>query len=232
MLYVYCGTDTETARARARAQVQEAVAAGATVAQLESDSYASGQLQEVASSASLFGGEQVVFLDRPAGHADFLRECVDEATRLAESAHTFVLLERTLTPTQKKTLRAVATAFEEVSADTARFNTFNLADALATRDKKRLWFLLQEANQAGVSSEEIIGVLWWQLKTMLLASRTADAAEADIKPFPYQKAQRALQKFSVVEVEQLGESLLGVYHAGHNGERELDLALEAWVLTI
>ncbi len=107
-----------------------------------------------------------------------------------------------------------------------------MPEALATKDKRKLWVLLQEARLAGQRDEDIIGLLWWQLKALRLAKITRNADEAGMKEFPYSKAKRALGKFGDGEVEKLSHSLLELYHDGHAGRRDMDMALEEWVLSI
>ena len=58
------------------------------------------------------------------------------------------------------------------------------------------------------------------------------AAEAGMKDFPYQKAKRALLRFKPGEIEAKARKLLVLYHKGHRGEVDLDLALEEWVLRV
>ncbi len=90
--------------------------------------------------------------------------------------------------------------------------------------------LLAEARLAGVRSEELVGILWWQLKTMRLAAVTRSAIDAGMKDFLYNKAKRALGLFKEGEVNELSRSLLELYHLSHQGKRDMDLALEEWVL--
>ena len=144
-----------------------------------------------------------------------------------------MVIEGTLLAAPKKAYAKYAESLEEFKAEKEeRFNTFAMADALAAKDKKRLWLLLQEATAAGLAAEEIIGVLWWQLKTLRLAAITNSAREAGLKDFPYNKAKRALVKFKDSELERTSESLLAVYHGGHGGKRDIDLALEQWTLSL
>jgi 16S rRNA U1498 N3-methylase RsmE len=107
-----------------------------------------------------------------------------------------------------------------------------MADALLARDKKTLWILLQEAHMKEVASEEIIGVLWWQLKTLRLTYVTSTASEAGVKDFPYNKAKRAHSKFTQTDADRLSRTLLAVYHDSHSGRRDMTSALEEWVLKI
>jgi hypothetical protein len=145
----------------------------------------------------------------------------------------FVVIEGTLLAGQKKEFAKYADSLEEIREDKERpFNVFALADSLSRKDKKSLWLGLCDAKQAGLSSEEIIGTLWWQLKTLRLASRTKNAEQAGMKDFPYNKAKRSLSYFKEGDLERLSQSLLAVYHQGHQGETQIDLALEKWTLSI
>ena len=95
-----------------------------------------------------------------------------------------------------------------------------------------MWLLLNDAKHAGISAEEIIGTLWWQLKSLRLVAQTSGADEAGLKPFVYKKAQQALGRYNESQLFTLSESLLRLYHDGHNGQTDIDLALERWVLTV
>ena len=83
-----------------------------------------------------------------------------------------------------------------------------------------------------IRDRELIGILWWQLKTLLLAQKTGNASEAGMKDFPYKKAKQALPNFAAGEVESLSLSLLTLYHQGHSGEVDIDEALELWLLSL
>jgi hypothetical protein len=107
-----------------------------------------------------------------------------------------------------------------------------MSDALAVKDKRSLWLLLQEAKAGGMSAEEIVGILSWQLKSIRLAAMTKNFTEAGMKEYPYKKAKSALNIFKIEEVEQKAHDLIKLYHAGHRGERDMDLALEEWVLRL
>lgn len=233
MLKVWCGNDTIKVRQAALAEVMEKEAAGATVSFIDSDTYTPGILTNAAGAASLFGGEELYVLDTPSSQKDFLDEVTLALPTLAESGNTFVVIEGSLLAPAKKPYQKYADSFEEIkTAAGERFNTFAMADALSNKDKKSLWLLLQQAKAEGLSEEEIIGVLWWQLKTLRLAAVTKSASEAGLKDFPYNKAKRSLSKFKDGELETLSHRLLTVYHQGHAGEKDIDLALEEWTLTL
>lgn len=229
MLSVYFGSDRKAVRDRANA----AFTSGVTVTTIDAQSFVPGFIIEAASSSSLFGDTQYYLLDTPSSDDVFQTEVQAVLDDMAEASHQFVIMESTLLAAQKKKYAKVTDQLEEFSAISAeRFNTFALADALAQKDKKTLWVLLQEAKVAGLREEEIIGVLWWQLKTLKLADRTQTAGEAGVKDFPYNKAKRALAKFAPGEIDTLSRQLLGAYHDAHKGLKDLAFSLEKWVLSV
>lgn len=233
MLRVFCGNDTVAVRQAAFTVVSELEGKGATATTIDSDSYSPGCLIDAVGATSLFGGEELYVLDTPSSHKDFAAETKEQLEAMAESSNHFVVIEGALLAADKKPYQKHADSFEEIKKVAGeRFNAFAMADALARKDKKLLWLLLQEAKQNGLSEEEIIGTLWWQLKSMRLAAVTKTASEAGMKDFPYNKAKRSLVKFADGELETTSYSLLSVYHDGHAGRRDLDLALEHWVLTL
>ena len=112
------------------------------------------------------------------------------------------------------------------------FNVFAITDALGARDKKRAWILYQGALAAGLSPEEIFYKIVWQVKCMLLASRTKSVKETDMKDFPYTKAKSYLKNFKEGEIEKLSEDLVMGYHKARRGEGEVETLVEKIILVL
>jgi DNA polymerase III delta subunit len=232
MLSVYYGSDQVKARQQAHFAIDELLKPGTELTRLEAGSYESGQLLSVCSAVSLFSPTAVYLLEL-SEEGMFFEEFMAQLDDLSQSTHHFVAILAEPSAALKKKIGAVASVIEEFQiAATQGFNPFKMADALATKDKKNLWLLLQEARQNGLVAEEIIGTLWWQLKAMRLAAVTKSATEAGMKDYPYKKAKSALHTFPVEVVEKKSRALLTLYHEGHRGMRDIDLALEEWVLTL
>jgi len=233
MLYLFYGTDNLQAREGVTNLLRELreQTPNLTVYNQEPASYTAGEWASLATSVTLFGTPNIYLVYQPTEQVECYNELVKNADLLAKSEHHFVVSAGGLSVVDKKLLTAVATTHTEYKkVDSERFNLFALAEALAGRDKRTLWFLLQDARREGIATEEIIGVLWWQLKTMRLAAGTNSATEAGVKDYPYNKAKRALSRFKAGEVEALARALLFLYHAGHTGRVDIGLALERWVL--
>ncbi|OGG61153.1 hypothetical protein A3C87_03310 [Candidatus Kaiserbacteria bacterium RIFCSPHIGHO2_02_FULL_49_34] len=231
MLVAYYGTDAEAARAKAREYFEKD---GRQPEWIIATEWYKGRCLEVANTMPLFGDTNLFVLDVPSNNDEYEAEVFASLDAFAQSPHTFVLVEEGLLAAKVKALQKYAQdIFEYKKAAKAQtFNTFSLAEALASRDKRGLWTKLHQAWQAGESSEAIIGILNWQLKALALAARTKSAAEADMKDFPYQKAKQALRNFKEGEIEELTRSLITVYHDGHGGKRDMKDALEGWVLSV
>ena len=231
MLKVYFGNDTTEVRARAFTAADTASVDGVRVTRLESNQFAPGMLANLLGATSLFNERELYLLDTPSENADFYAEVVAHLPELSESNNLFIIIETGLLAPERKKFEKHANEILECKREAGeRFDVFTMAEALSKRDRKSLWVLLQEAKRLGLSAEEIIGTLWWQLKTLRLAAMTKSAAEAGMKSYPYDKAKRALSGFKPGEVEVLSANLLRVYHEGHGGIRDTDEGLEEWVL--
>lgn len=231
MYTVFFGTDRKGVRDAATQYLKENLPTDATLTTIEAVEYQTGQLADALGATSLFGGSEWFILDTPSANEDMLAEVTHSLPELSESGNTFLILEGLLlAPAKKKYATHAVELCEQTAPKAERTNPFVLAEALASKDKRRLWLLLQEAKLSGAREEELVGLLWWQLKTLRLASLTDTATEAGMKDFPYNKAKRALAKFAPGEVERLAQSLLELYHDGHAGVRDLEIALEEWVL--
>ncbi len=236
MLYVFTGGDAVAVRARARECIDARAVLGARVERLGAEECTPDALRERANSQSLFGADgerDTIVLDAPSERADALAAVLTCAQEIADSPHTFVLIDTALPAASARELKKVAAEYHEIrSAAKKEFNIFSLADALARRDRKSLWVLLQRARAAGCASEEIVGTLFWQMKTMRLATLTASTDEADLKPFVYEKAKRGARNYGKDELAALSRGLITLYHDGHLGRTDMDLALERWALGI
>lgn len=232
MLYVFSGGDIIETRKRAHECIAQREAEGATVRTVLGETYEHGVVSSVSQSASLFGGTECVVFDTFGDNTDAFSELVEHIEILKDSPHAVVVIEGKLSADDAKVFKQHAKEFVETKAGVKEFfNAFSMADALAKKDKKMLWVLFTRAQNAGLSPEEIVGTLFWQLKAIRLSKVTKSAGEADIKDFPYNKAKSAGKNFTAEELERLSEELITLYHEGHLGS-DMSLSLERWVLRV
>lgn len=233
MLYVYFGNDVTRVRQRAFDFLHTLMDAEVTVTHITADRYEEGILSELAGGVSLFTPSETIILDMLSEDAEAFQGAKNSVELLSKSSNHFLMIEGSLLAADKKKLQTNATSIEEISAEKKeRFNAFLLTEALLRRDKKSLWLLLMEAWKEGLSNEEIVGVLFWQIKILRLVEKTKSAEEAGQKPFVFSKAQRALSNFKKGELDHFSQSLLTMYHDGHAGKQDMSLSLERWVLTL
>lgn len=232
MLAVFYGNDAIRARAAAQAYASNQ-SGDEPVTRIEAGEYQPGRLRAAAGEVPLFGGPAAYLIDAAIPDAVLREELEAALPALAESANRFVVIEGPLLAAAVKRYRPHAAEMQEYKkAAAARFNNFALADALLRRDKRALWLLLAEARRRGAADEEIVGILWWQLKTLRLSSLAPSAAAAGLADNSYQKAKRALPQFPAGELERLSHALIALVHDSRLGGSALDLALERWVLRL
>lgn len=119
---------------------------------------------------------------------------------------------------------------ENNKAKTTEFSIFELSDALGKRNKKDAWILYTRARAAGQEPEQIQGILWWQLKSMLIASRSSSSAESGLNPYVYGKSKKFSENYSKQELQSLASKLVALYHQTRQGKVDFDLGLEQFIL--
>lgn len=156
----------------------------------------------------------------------------DDLPQYSESQNIFIFSEVTIT----KPVRAL---FEKYNADIIeftpeakstekKFNIFSLTDAFAAKDKKNLWLLFQEARKKS-SPEEIHGVLFWQLKNLVLVKTSQ--TNPGLNDFVYRKTKTAASKFTLEELLKLSEKFLKIFHR-RDTYSTLDIELENIILSL
>ncbi len=232
MIKIYFGNDTIKIRTAAQKEVEKFVSAGGRMEFVDSDSYEEGMLLNLAMGNSLFGDKIVFLLEYPLANTKVRDDLEKNFSQLEESEQLFVVIEGALKAEQKK-LWSKCSRMEEFKAEAGEsFNVFALGDAILKRDRKALWLIWSEARLLGIAPEELVGIIWWQLKSLRLAGLTSSAEEAGMKGFPYQKSKRGLAKFAVEDPEKLSRSLIETYHQSRLGYLDLDMAMERWLLRL
>lgn len=112
------------------------------------------------------------------------------------------------------------------------FNIFAFTDAVGARQKKQAWIIYRKGLSVGISAEEIFYKLVWQVKSMLIASKTKNVGETDMKAFPYNKAKSFLKHFKPSELETLSENLVTGYYLARRGEGEMEILIEKILLSL
>lgn len=238
MLYVIHGTDLERAREKAHELflALKKKKPDASAGTITSEEISLDRLDELTQTQGLFENKQIIFMDRTLENKDIREVMLEKLDALKESPNIFILFEGKLTKEVLKKLEKRAEkiteyeATEEKKKDGGSF--FHLADALGSRDKKNLWVGIREALDHDAVPEEIHGILFWQAKSLSLASQTASAGEAGLNPFVYGKAKRYVSNFKDGEIHTMLSKLVSMYHDAHRGKVDFEIELEKFALDI
>lgn len=173
-------------------------------------------------AADIFGASKLVVLR---GFTD------DAAVREAvvASSHHVVLIEESLAAEAKKFFKKYEhVELQEFKASKKDDKSiFGLASAFRSRDPKTMWLTYRQLVDNGTTAHQMIGIVWWQLKSMLLVKH--DPQGHELKPFVATQASKALAKYPNSDLEEKAQALLDVYHLGHL-DGSLEGRFEEWVL--
>lgn len=242
MLYIFYGGDTHKARTKAneliKALREKKPEAG--FFRFESNNINSDEMEHLTAARGLFENNYIVLLDNILEERDNAELLKNYASYIKEAEHIFILLESDAGADSIKKIEKQADSvkyFKEAGAgvkekNKEQFNIFDMADALGKRDRKKLWIMLQEARGYEVSPEEMFGILFWQIKNILLVRSANTAEEVGMKPFPFKKAKSFSKNFTTEELERLASELLYKYHQSRAGAGEADIELERFILNI
>jgi hypothetical protein len=171
------------------------------------------QIESLYSGASLFSAVcSVVFSNilEKEDHRDFVLGKLEE---MATSPNFFIFIESKLnkaTLDAFKEARAELNIFELSKEAKEKFNNFLLADAFGNRDKLNLWIYYRQAVDKGVGLEELVGVLFWKIKDMIL--------------------KKNFYKFKEEELKNISSKLSYLLPEARKDGRDAEAALEAFLL--
>lgn len=237
MLYIFHGTDSKKSGDKARALVGSlrSKKPDATFIEMDRDSWNPAIVKEHALGQGLFSNKYIVFLNEVATDEDKREELIESLSFMKESPNIFILYEGKVNAELKKAFdkksdKIVVTDKEE--GKKSEFNIFSLADALGARDRFKSWAIYRQAIQNGQEPEAVLGTIFWQVKSMYLASNTKSASESGLNPFVFSKAKRSCGNYSPDELKNLMNQSVVLYHDSHRGSVDLELGIEKMLLEI
>ncbi len=236
MIYFFHGSDKGKSLQKAR-ELSDALAKkrpGALVFRVQSDPWDSGRFSELLVSGGLFAPAHIVVMNGALAVSAAAGEVMQTLEAMKGSGNVFVWVEGELDEAKLGPIAAVAEKVVEskgAAKAAAGFDggRFALADAIVGRDRREAWKLLVEALDES-AAEEVHGIVWWGVKSALLASRAATPEESGQKPFVHGKFKRMAAKWPAGELEKFADGLVEAYHRAHEGRGDLGRAMERLVL--
>jgi hypothetical protein len=253
MIFLFHGTDKIKARNTAHQAVMAAQKkhVEAEFFKLSVDNFSENKLDELISSQGLFYSGSIVFADSLFDDTEMGEVLIKKIKEISESPNFFVFLEEKLNKRELEKFEKYAqkveefkkperklTKKEELLARGEKIDFFEFANTLGERNKKQLWTIYQEALREEVNSEEVHAMFFWQVKAMLIALKTKDAAEAGMNPFPYGKAKNYAKNYGKTAEEaeeklrQMSATLCDMYHEAHRGKIDFAVGLEKFILEL
>ncbi len=247
MIYFYYGTDAEMARKKAKITVDSLLVKkpDATLIKIGDENLPADKIIELVGGQALFSSKYIVFFHNTFDNKENKELILKSLKEIAGSDNIFIFAEGKMDKTALVKIEKYAEKVQEFikSAKTLdkkeklaligeKIDFFEFADALGRRDKRGLWVLFQDALAEQVSAEEINGIFFWQVKSMLLAKKCKTAEEAGMKSFPFQKAREYSRNYKDGELEKLSSELAGMFHEAHRGNIDFHVALEKFILSL
>lgn len=237
-MYFFYGSDKDKAREKMNALTDalQKKKPDAELFRIDAENWSEAKLQELAAGQGLFNNSYIVQIVSLFENKEAKEIFIDRLEEIAGSPNVFIVLEG---DTDKKTLLAITEIAEKVQEFPSKgekkkpeFNIFSLTDAFGRRDKKNLWVLFRKAVESGAVPEEIHGILFWQLKSMLVAASATSAGGAGLAPFVFTKAKSFLKNYTEEELKKLSSKFVALYHDSHRGIHDFEIALERLILQL
>ena len=206
MIYILSGNDTKKKNAYLKKLYKE----NQPIFVLEA-SITKEELLNHAGSVSLFGGSPIVVIENILNEGNITLS-LEDLLILKDSETAFVFMEdKLLAPNFKKYKKyAVVEDFVGQNLKQKPKMNFGIADAFSHKDKIGTWILYRDAILLGISPEEISGIIFWKIKTMLL---------------------NGTKFFSIEELKNRSSELISIYHRAHRGECDFVIGLEQFILS-
>ncbi len=177
-------------------------------------------------SQDLFGEKKFIVVSS-VSFLDFSKDI----EKYSVSPHYFVFCVSKLLAPERKGLEKITIVDCLASKETKeKFNMFSFTDAFSLKNKKDLWVLYQKATREGVVDQEIVSILLWQIRVLLIVLHGSEK-DAGLKPFVVTKAKKALQSFTEPALEGYMKDLVSMYHDARRGV-DLSNNFERFILSL
>lgn len=247
MFFLFHGDDTAKARLTAQKNIEAAKKKHpeAGFFKLTPENFSSDKLDELIASQGLFYSAFIIYSDHLCDDTEMSDSLIKKVKEIFESPNFFIFLEGKLNKKELEKFKKYAGKIEEFVKPLKKLNKkeelavkgekidfFEFSNTLGEKNKKLLWTLYQDALDEGVPSEEVHGIFFWQVKAMLSALKSNDAAEAGLNPFVFSKSKSYAKNYSESQLKEMSKKLFDIYHQAHRGEIDFAVALETFILEI
>jgi hypothetical protein len=202
---------------------------------ITTENWSESQFDELLSAQGLFDQKYIVILDGLFEKKDIKEYVLEKLPEMKEAKHPFLILEGKIDAPTLKKIERIAEKVQEFTKPEGKketYNIFYITDGLLARDKKKLWIDYVDLLSKGAAAEEIHGILFWQVKNMILTSCADSMKETGLTPYQYKNALTGSRKYKEDELLKMSSDLVEMTHKVRSGEGDLDVMLEKWVLSV
>ncbi|MEK7118651.1 MAG: hypothetical protein AAB869_03495 [Patescibacteria group bacterium] len=233
---IFLGENTKHSREALRCAVDETRAKdpGALVSRFDDISFDSVLLREALMNQSIFGVGNIVVID---GILD--NENGEEFYRTLESfkntANTVLIRETSPGKDVRALLKEIGDIKEfPLKKTETKKNSFAIADAVAMRNKRSAWVEFIRLKRSGAVMEEVHGMIFWAVKMLYVCATGTreEAAMAGVKDYTYHIYLERAKNFPIALLEKKLGELKDMYHRAHQGDRDLGIFLEQFLLKL
>ncbi|OGI67418.1 hypothetical protein A3A05_02220 [Candidatus Nomurabacteria bacterium RIFCSPLOWO2_01_FULL_41_12] len=183
MIYLFAGDDAKN-KLLAYEKFLKSIPSGTETFFINRNDFNKTQIESLYSGSGLFFSKCAVIFENILEYEENRDFILEKLKPMSKSPNSFVFLESKLNKMIldifKKT-RAELNIFILPKAQTEKFNNFLVANAFGQKDKLNLWIYFRQAVDRGVGMEELIGVLFWKVKDMLIKKDFRKFSEAELK---------------------------------------------------
>lgn len=183
MIYLFSGDDAKNKISNYEKFIKS-VPKDTEVFHISRNNFNRDQIESLYSGAGLFFTKCVIVFSSIFEYEETRDFILDKLELMNNSANSFVFLEGKLNKPILdvfKKGRAELNIFELPKEKKERFDNFLVANAFARKDKLNMWIYFRQAMNKGVGMEELIGVLFWKTKDMLLKKNFSKLSETELK---------------------------------------------------
>ncbi len=185
MIYLFCGNDTKNKHSYYEKFIKS-IPIGTETFFISRNDFDQTQIESLYSGAGLFFSKCVVIFSNIFEREEMQDFILKKLKLMDKSDNSFVFLEgklnKSILDIFKKT-RAKINIFELPKEKTEKFDNFLVANAFEKKDKLNMWIYFRQAIDKGVGMEELIGVLFWKIKDMILRKNFSKFSEEQLKTF-------------------------------------------------
>jgi hypothetical protein len=191
MIYLFSGNDSNN-KLKAYEKFIKSIPAGTETFSINRNNFDQMQIESLYSGSSLFSAKSTVIFSNIFANevSEEMQDFILKKLKLiGQSDNTFVFLEGKLNKPILDAFKKIEpkrlqiNIFELPKEKLEKFDNFLVANAFANKDKLNMWIYFRQAMDLGVGMEEIVGVLFWKIKDMILKKNFVKFKESELKSF-------------------------------------------------